>query len=669
MDFFEQQERARRKTAWLRVYFFLIVVLLVPTVYLALAPFVVVLGAPLTTGGVEKLDAVTRLFDRPTDFLTWMWRPDIFLGTTLLTLFVIAAGAFWKLRELSEGGSVVASGLGGTSLNVASTEVDDQKLVHVVEEMAIASGLPVPEIYVLEREPGINAFAAGHTPSDMVIGVTRGSLKLLTREELQGVIAHEFSHILNGDTRLNLHLIGLVSGVLCIALIGRALLQVAGGILRGGWRGSGRALAGVLAATAVLAAVGVILIAVGSIGVFFARLLKSAICRQREFLADAAAVQFTRNPEGLAGALKKIGGLRFGSRLRVANAEEASHLFFGNGMGEAIFGSLATHPPLEVRIRALDPTFDGRFPEIVVPGDSAEPNLEKLSAVVAHPRSRPVLRPDQFIAGVGVPGVQHLDHATLLCAALPEEATQAARDPAGAVALVYALLLGPEGETRNGQLKLLEQDADPAVAQEVTKLMPVVAGLGVRDKLPLVDLAMSALRRLGGDQYELFTRNVQGLIESDRQINLFEYTLQKMLLRHLGPCYGNLRKPVIQYYALMPLLPDCAVLLSALAQMGQDEPEAVGTAFRLGAAELNARGGVLNLLDAKDCNLPQIDAALNRLVESTPMIRKNLLYACACAVAADGQVQEREAELLRAIADALDCPVPPFVVGQAASPT
>ncbi|MBU6399700.1 MAG: M48 family metalloprotease [Verrucomicrobia bacterium] len=656
MDFFEQQERTRRKTRWLVIDFGLVVLVMVLVIYVALALATQMIAGKNVADLLGQPRGWGRLFSLPG-----------FLGVAGLTLLVIGLASLYKIQELAQGGSVVGAMLGGRPLTSPASDPDEQKLRNVVEEMAVASGTPVPEIYVLDEERGINAFAAGHSPSDLVVGVTRGALKTLSREELQGVVAHEFSHILNGDTRLNMRLMGLSFGILCIAVLGRWLLQLTfnlrwenddeevrlGGLARGP-----RGL--------VVAGLGIGLLGIGSIGVFCSRLIKSAISRQREFLADAAAVQMTRNPLGLAGALKKIGGSPRHGRLLSAQAETASHLFFGNGLADPWWRWLATHPPLADRIRVLDPTFDGSFPAVALPEPLRVGPATKAEAPLV-PKRLGQLHPDQFIAAVGLPSAGHLDHAATLRLALPEPVRLAAGQPPGAVALIYALLLDADPEQRAAQLKLLDDGSDPAVQTELEGLVEPVMGLGVEARLPLLDLAMPALRRLSAQQHAGFMQRVQALIESDRQLNLFEYTLQRALRRHLEPYYAAPRKPIIQFYALKPLLADCAVLLSALARVGQEEPAGIEAAFRQGANQLNARDERLTLLEAGACDLSRIDAALDRLAQSTPMIRKNALYACAQTVAADGQVREREAELLRAIADALECPVPPFVAPPAAS--
>ena len=304
MDFFESQDAARQKTGRLVLLFVLAVVSIIVSVYL------VVSGALFYTAETEE----ARL-----------WHPELFLAVATATVAVVAGGSLYKIAQLRGGGRVVAEALGGRLIPRDATDPQQRKILNVVEEMAIASGVPVPEVFVMEEEPGINAFAAGKTFSDAAIGVSRGAMKLLTRDELQGVIAHEFSHILNGDMKLNLRLIGVLHGILILAIIGRIVLRSAA--FSGGGRSRDDKGAG-----AIFMILGIGLLAIGYIGVFFGHLIKSAISRQREFLADASAVQFTRNPDGIGGALKKIGGLSYGSKLINGRAEEVSHMCFGNAL-------------------------------------------------------------------------------------------------------------------------------------------------------------------------------------------------------------------------------------------------------------------------------------------------------------------------------------------------
>src|ERR1039457_3972514 len=360
MDFFERQDQARRNTKLLVVYFILGVAMLIVVVYAAALVIFTGVAARHHHGFDEQVQLA-------------LWNPQVFFGAALGTLAVIALGSGFKTLELAAGGSTVATMLGGRLVDPSTSDPDERKLRNVVEEMALAAGVPVPQVYLLPDERGINAFAAGHSTSDAVVAVTAGAVKLLTRDELQGVIGHEFSHILNGDMRLNLRLMGIIFGILCLAIIGRVLLQTARG---GGGRGRGQN---------PLPLLGLALLIIGYIGVFFGRLIQAAISRQREFLADASSVQFTRNPGGITGALKKIGGRgEPGSRLSHARAKELSHMFFGNGISEPFIGLLEPHPPLSDRIRVFDPNFDGKFPYVQYdgrddsPGDISKPRRQPM---------------------------------------------------------------------------------------------------------------------------------------------------------------------------------------------------------------------------------------------------------------------------------------------------
>jgi len=595
-----------------------------------------------------------------------LWNPQLFLVASVGTLTVIALGSGFKTLELSQGGSTVATMLGGRLVNPATTDPDERKLRNVVEEMAIAAGIPVPQIYVLPGERGINAFAAGHSTSDAVVAVTAGAMKLLTRDELQGVIGHEFSHILNGDMRLNLRLMGIIFGILCLAVIGRVLLYARSGNSKD---------------KNPLPLLGLVLVVLGWVGVFFGRLIQAAVSRQREFLADASSVQFTRNPAGLAGALKKIGGLSYGSKLAAAHAEEASHMYFGNGMGESFFHLMDTHPSLAQRIQAIDPGFDGKFPPVSIaevepaatraapppirpPISFPFPGMPRAQAGVAG-LAPPVIAAQGIMANTGTPTVAHLRYAEGLRVAIPASMRTAAGEGLGASALVYALLLSDDEAARRKQLDELAAATSAAACQETLRLWPEVQEVATHTRLPLVDLALPGLRHLSPAQFQQFRTAVQKLVESDGEIDLFEYVLQKIVLRHLEPCFSQARKPTTQYYALKPLVADCAVLLSALAYLGQEEPDKMQFAFRQGAQLLSYAAQVeLQLLPEDQCELAQVDAALNRLCQAVPQIKKNVLNACAQTVAADGVIEEMEAELLRAVADTLDCPMPPFITAQ-----
>ncbi len=654
MDFFQRQDKARKKTKLLVFYFAIAVAALIVAVYFA---------SLVIFTGVQSQQH--HNFGEPPQFA--LWNPQLFLGVAAGVLAVVFIGSTYKTLALAAGGSAVSEMMGGRLVKPNTTDPDERKLLNVVEEMAIASGVPMPQVYVMDEEDGINAFAAGHKPGDATVTVTRGCMKLLSRDELQGVIGHEFSHILNGDMRLNLRLMGIIFGILCLAIIGRVLLQTA----RGGGRSRGQNPLPIL---------GLVLLLVGYIGVFFGRLIQAAVSRQREFLADASSVQFTRNPGGITGALKKIGGLgETGSRLGHAHAEELSHMFFGNGVSEPFIGLLETHPPLAERIRVFDPNFDGHFP--VVRYDDRDQPAEGIPKTKRSPMPNlfgtvlggailasgdegkpPVIRPHSVLPNVGNPTPLHLKYAEQLRDSLPDSVKAAAREPLDAVALIFAMLLSNDEYQRTTQLAGLAQRADPAIAQRTAALFPDVSQAAAHAHLPMVNLALGTLRHLTVEQYSQFSQTLEWLIGSDGKIELFEFVLQKIIMHHLAPQFGQVPRAVVQFYSIKPLVPDCTVLLSALANVSSNDAGEIQKAFEAGAPHLRAPDdGKLNLLPREQCGVDQIDTALNRMAQASPLIKKNLIEACVHTVGADGVILEAEAELLRAVADTLDCPMPPFV--------
>jgi hypothetical protein len=422
------------------------------------------------------------------------------------------------------------------------------------------------------------------------------------------------------------------------------------------------------------------LLIIGYIGVFFGRLIQAAVSRQREFLADASSVQFTRNPGGITGALKKIGGLgETGSRLSHAHAEELSHMFFGNGVSEPFIGLLETHPPLPERIRVFDPNFDGKFPYVRYDGRDQPPEeISKLKrqqmpnifgsvlggAILASgdPGKPPIIRSHSVLPNLGNPTPLHLEYAEQMRDSLPDSVKAAAREPLDSVALIYAMLLSNDETQRTTQLAELANRVDPAIQQKAAALFPDVSQAAAHAHLPMINLALGTLRHLTAEQYTQFSQTLEWLIGSDGKIELFEFVLQKIILHHLGPQFGQAPRAVVQYYSIKPLVLDCAILLSALANVSSSDAGEIKRAFEVGAPYLRAPDdGDLVLLPREQCGVDQIDTALNRMAQASPLIKKNLLEACVHTVGADGVILEAEAELLRAIADTLDCPMPPFV--------
>jgi len=691
MDFFGQQEHARSHTRRLVLLFVVAVALTLITIYLSLAGFLRLVY--LFTHALHQSSRsgwLTRLADHFGSEGLWHW--ELFGWITLAVLTVLVVGTGLKLWQLARGGAAVAEWLGGRLLNLNTSDPDEQRLHHVVEEMSIASGLPIPDIYVLDDEPGINAFAAGHDPSDAVIGVTFGALKLLSRDEVQGVVAHEFSHILNGDMRLNMRLMGWLHGLLGLVILGRVLtLSFARRPGTLGGRVYDRPANFPILHPAFLPAfvLGGACILAGSFGAFFARIIKSAVSREREYLADAAAVQFTRNPSGLADALVKIGGLGRRSIITAARAEEASHMYFSEGLKPRWFGITSTHPPLKERILRLNPYFDGRFPHVSLERvlresrpvalyrEKATKPLDfvKVAAVLGpaaaaqellYAKAARELAPGRPMRETGaVPcSVQlmpdHIKYASLFLGMIPEPLRTATLQPFSSVALVYGMVCSQDPDVRVRQLVGISDVRMPGIAAEVRQLLPLIEALDAGAFLPLADLCLRALRQLSPAQYEAFRAGLQQLVEEDRQIDLFEYMLQRMVVRHLDPHFGRGKRPIVQYYALILLLPDCAVLLSGLAHVGAEGEEEARAAFQLGAAQL-PNDAALQFLPLSECNLPQMDASLDKVAQATSLLKQQILNALTCVAATDGQVTTREAELLRAVADALGVAVPPFL--------
>ena len=662
-DFFDRQDHARRQTTRLLVMFGLSVVVIILATYLALA-----------MAAVHYDQGRAKLLADPT-----LWQPALFVWVTLGTLLVISVGSLYKVSELSAGGEQIALMLGGRPIDPQTRDLAERRLLNVVEEMALASGVPVPPVYVLEDESGINAFAAGHQPGDAVVAVSSGCLEYLTREELQGVMAHEFSHILNGDMRLNIRLIGIVYGILVLAVVGYYIMRFAGHLPSRDEKKAGAAAGAFL--------LGLVLLVLGYLGVFLGKLIKSAISRQREFLADASAVQFTRLPSGIAGALKKIGGLSEGSRIRDGHAEEISHMFFGDAFAGSFFNLFATHPPLDERIRALEPEFDGHFPEVapvaIAPeGDKKPPAVKRpvpfpfplgfpgVTAGLSGSAEGTVGRADRGTRPLGietpqVPRVgtqrpEQLGDADRLLAAMPPPLLDAAREPFVAQALIYAMLLTRvEGESRTGQLEFLRRQIDDAVYRHTLQLAASLQTLPADALLPLVELTIPALKKFSPQQYGRFRQAVEELVRADGTIDLFEYCLRMVLFSYLDVHFGRKKPPAIRYRNTMAIVRPATIVLSMLAYIGQEQPEEMERAFRAGAEHLSIKA---EILPRQQCTLQSFDAALAELSQSSPTVKRDAITAVSACIAADGQMTREEGELLRAIAAVLGCPMPPLSV-------
>lgn len=651
MNFFESQDRIRKNTFQLALLFALAVIsLIVMTNLLVMVVFGYINSEQLQDGGtlLQQMD--------------WQTFAVVSIGVGV----VVLAGSMYKIMALSAGGKVVAEALGGQLIPQNTDDLKQRKLLNVVEEMAIASGTPPPPVYLLADELGINAFAAGFSPRDAVIGVTRGAIDHLNREQLQGVIAHEFSHIFNGDMRLNIRLIGVLNGILILGIAGYYMLYATSFSRRG--RSNGKGANGILAL-----AIG--LMVIGYVGTFFGSLIKAAVSRQREYLADASAVQFTRNSDGIAGALKRIGGLEFGSKLESPAAPEVSHAFFAQGVAGFMQGLAATHPPLAKRILRIDPQWDGKFnkfDKIDSPQEGSLGQEEEIDKKEDMTREQLAKKMATAITGVAIndvanaidqignPQPETINHARSLISELPITIKQAAREPYGARAVIYSLVLNSGQEVRDRQLTHLQASADPDVFVLIQKLLPELDGLDVKFRLPLIDIAIPALKQLSLDQYKTFRDNLTVLIEMDSQIELLEWSLQKILFNHLDGEFFKRVDTTIRYSHLGQLKQETELILSVLAYAGQQNQRDIEAAF--GAAVETLEINDLQLTAKNATQLSALDRALKELEKLKPLAKQQLLKACAASIVRDRKIAPVEIELLRAFADALGCPMPPIVL-------
>jgi Zn-dependent protease with chaperone function len=636
LNFFEYQDRARRNTQLLIALMTAGVLAMGAGIYALLVVFTHVWGGQLSTGYAGQQSAL---------------RLDLLLGTLLGTSCVVGAASAFRTLSLRGGGGQIAEMLGGRLVSGSPRDTLERRLVNVVEEMAIASGVPVPQVFVLDGEPGINAFAAGFTTSDAAVAVTRGCLEKLTREELQGVIAHEFSHVLNGDMRLNIRLMGVVFGIVCIGLLGRILMRAGShsrvAVARRGRGGS---------PGAALFAIGLGVFLIGLIGELFGKLIKAAVSRQREFLADASAVQFTRNPQGIASALKKIGGHAHGAHVQAEHAEEASHFFFGD-IHKRLFaaGVLATHPPLVERIRRIDPAFRGEFPEVA--RGIAQPE-EIVSALAPGTRREPApTAAAQVVDRIGTLTPDTLERGRALLAALPPALQDAAHNPLSACAIVYALLISDQRAVQDAQRARIEALSGAPLLTETARQYRLVHALPRAERLALLELLAPALRELGHAQKSSFSRTVQALIDADGAVSIFEYVLSETLRARLaGDAPPEIRARV-RHRSLKSVRAEVALLLSLLAHAG-DVDGSAEQAFAAGAAQLPEVA--LAPLPSSERLLTALSAALDQLRALAPSLRERLVRACAHAVLEDRRVTDDELTLLRALCDALECPLPPL---------
>jgi len=621
MNFFEHQEQSKKSTFRLLGLFVLAITGIILAIYAAAIGLLYAQNIVETSGDIQF-----QWFD-----------PVVLLSVIIIVLTIITGGCLVKIMSLRRGGQYIAESLGGRLINPHTKDSEEKKLINVVEEMAIASGFSVPLVYVMDKEKGINAFAAGYSPNSAVVAVTDGCLRRLTRDELQGVVAHEFSHILNGDMRLNIRLIALISGIMIIATVGSIILRSTSRVRKNGMP---------------VLFMGLALIIIGYIGVFVSRIIQSAVSRQREFLADASAVQFTRNPSGIADALKKIGGFSKGSRVLTPLASEASHMFFGSAI-KTIF---ATHPPIVERIQRIEPSFKGDFP-VLSTGNSITTLQGSTIMGMAESRPQVSVNPDSVIASIGTVGSDHVQYSLLILQSIPQKIRNELNDPFGASVIIYALLLSNNEKEKALQLESIKYIIPNNTTSHIIDFAKEVRGLDQQLKLPLVDLSMPMLRRMSFEQFKKFKQAITLMIESDGKLNLFEYALQLIITNRLETSFHRPNRQ--EFKSIEPLMIDTAILISKIAHEGHSDKHEAQKAFETAMRVIPAYQSDHNLIIRP---FKDVGVSISRISSASPGVKKTVLDACAHCVLFDSAVSPKEAELLRAIAYSMDLPVPPFLM-------
>lgn len=643
MDFFRQQDRARRQTRLLVIAFSAAVLAIVLAMnLLALAAF----------GRFQSPDEgwFSASF--------WLANGQVVALTSAITVATILLASLYRTLQLRGGGSQVARELGGVEVDGSTTDPLRRRLLNIVEEMAIASGVPVPEVFVLDHEDGINAFAAGWSPSDAAVAVTRGALENLNREELQGVIAHEFSHVFNGDMRLNIRLMGVLFGILVLAVAGRKMLSS----MRYTSGRNRNASAVLLIALAVMV--------IGYVGLFFGRWIQAAVSRQREFLADASAVQFTRSPDGIAGALKKIGAASAGSNL-VVNTEEVGHMLFASGLSSRM---MATHPPLLDRITRIQPAFD---PSELAETAATMARHREARAARAEQETVEAARPEHALPGgltldagqlaeqVGQPGLAQMLMVAALLAEIPAPLERAAHSDQWAPELILYLLMAADRDLREHQLLMVAEALGSDAESQVRKLLHIEPDLPIRLRLPLVEMAFPALRRRPQAQLVEFMRLVERLIEADGRITVFEYVMAKLLNREIQDVLRPPRRMVGGRRQLTDHRDAVADLIAIFAQHGQpDDARAAGDAQAAAAERIDGieapivEGEPRGDVTSDSGWQARLDAIFSELDDLTLEARRELIEALVRSARSDGKVIAAEYELLRLVAGMLRVPLP-----------
>ena len=651
MNFFDAQDEARRSTRRLVLIYLLAVTAIVVGITTVFA-----FGLWMTNSTSSSGSSLGMPFGQ------FVARNLASMGliAALVTVVVIGATAY-KTATLSSGGSAVAESLGATQIPPDIKDPKLQRLRNVVEEMAIASGVPVPDIYVLEHENGINAFAAGYETGDAAVAVTRGALEVLDRQELQGVIAHEFSHILNGDMRLNIRLMGVLFGIMVLALIGRTILRGSRWGAFSSRRNNG---------APVIFITGIGLMILGWIGIFFARVIKASVSRQREYLADASAVQFTRQTDGIANALKKIGGYAAGSHFQATDPEEVSHMLFGTG--SKLSGLFATHPPLTERIQALDPSFRASDYPVVdrrtYRAVAEEPQIAGFDdgITTAMAAGTTTNLTETIAEMVGDPEQEHIAYAKGLRRSVPEVLYDAAHSQELAYLLVVALILDRSGRTRDRQLGIAQERLGAERVRIIREYYDAIERAGREYRLPLLDIAFPALKRRPEPELNYLLDLANRLIAVDGDIDLYEYCFYRILVGNLRQSMQPLARSRRTSNRRRSVREAAVELLRLVAHYGHDDTRERKRAFEAGIATFGKWGGKYQFDRSYAFDIPTLDKSLETLLTLNGDGKRMLLEALTATVMSDKALSISETELIRAICASLDCPLPPILTEELA---
>ncbi|MBZ0334017.1 M48 family metallopeptidase [Marinobacter sp. AL4B] len=655
--FFQRQANARRNTSVLVVLFLTAVVLI--TLAVCLVGYL-----------------VTRSESTPLPFHHWLLSPHG-ITTAAAVVVLIVIGSLVRWVDLAGGGSRVAKMVGARLIDPDTRDLDERKLRNIVEEMAIASGVSVPELYVMDGETSINAFVAGYSPGEAVMVVTKGALSQLDRDELQGVVGHEFSHILNGDMRLNVRLIAILAGILMIGQIGQFLLRA--GFYSSAIRSRNRDGR----AQAAMGVLGLALMIIGYVGVFFGRLIQAAVSRQREMLADASSVQFTRNPGGIGGALFKI-GMTSGYLDTTSHASDMNHMCFGESARMKFSSLLASHPPVNERINAIQPGLLARLrsrlrdtePSAKLHTNTPQPEAARfadLANQVAGPvRGTPGARlsplrssfnetapqPATLLSSrVGTVTPQSEAFAADLLQQLPATFRNLLYTRAGAIQLCYGLLTYhlPPNERERCLALLPENTLLGGQSEILAKLYPTLMTLDEAARFPILELAMPALRKLDADERRLMLGNVRKLVAADKRLSLFELALNTFLNRHLAP---NAEQAVpVRHRSYRSVRANIECVVGLFARAGSHSEQEAENLYQEAIAGFFSEP---NQPPASSVSIKELQTTLASLSRLSPLLKPGIIDACGHCILHDGKVEVREYELMRLVADQLDCPMPPL---------